>query len=134
MKAIKNIRLKNYDYSSNGFYFVTICTNYRQLYLIGKSKNIVAQFIKQLPGKIQGIKVDCHEVMPTHLHLIVILDGCKLKLGEIVRRLKATTSRLINQESIKRLINEATTNTTINKKSVVARFIGPKGNKQILIT
>ncbi|HAM38174.1 MAG: hypothetical protein A2474_07995 [Elusimicrobia bacterium RIFOXYC2_FULL_34_12] len=26
----KNIRLKEYDYSTNGYYFVTICTNYRK--------------------------------------------------------------------------------------------------------
>ena len=26
----KSIRLKNYDYSSNGYYFVTICTQNRE--------------------------------------------------------------------------------------------------------
>ena len=31
----KNLRLKNYDYSSQGFYFVTICTQERQ-YFFGK--------------------------------------------------------------------------------------------------
>lgn len=29
----KNIRLRNYDYSSNGMYFVTICTEHRKTLL-----------------------------------------------------------------------------------------------------
>ena len=31
--------------------------------------------------------------MPTHLHIIIVLQECKLKLGEIVRRFKALTSK-----------------------------------------
>ncbi|WP_156792634.1 hypothetical protein [Peptoniphilus indolicus] len=29
----KTIRLKNYDYSSNGIYFITICADKKQKYL-----------------------------------------------------------------------------------------------------
>jgi len=58
MRAIKNIRLKDYDYSSNGFYFITICTNYRKRYLVGENKELVAQSIEQLPYKINGVKLD----------------------------------------------------------------------------
>ncbi|MCK5358445.1 MAG: hypothetical protein KAJ48_08625, partial [Elusimicrobiales bacterium] len=35
MKHRKNIRLKNYDYSTNGYYFVTICAHDREC-LFGK--------------------------------------------------------------------------------------------------
>ena len=31
--------------------------------------------------------------MPTHIHLILILEQCEFKLGEVVRRLKAVTSK-----------------------------------------
>ncbi len=34
MKAIKNIRLEGYDYSNDGYYFVTVVTNYGKPYLI----------------------------------------------------------------------------------------------------
>jgi REP element-mobilizing transposase RayT len=95
MRAVKNIRLKDYDYSSDGFYFITICTNYRRLYLTGKSKEIVAQFIEQLPYKISGVKMDYYRIMPSHIHLILVLKGCQLKLSEIVRRLKAVTTKQV---------------------------------------
>ena len=29
-KLRKNLRIKGYDYSQNGYYFVTICTDYRR--------------------------------------------------------------------------------------------------------
>ena len=93
MRAVKNIRLKDYDYSSDGFYFITICTNYRKPYLTGKSKEIVAQFIEQLPYKISGVKVDYYRIMPSHIHLILVLEECQLELSEIIRRLKAVTTK-----------------------------------------
>ena len=91
MRAIKNIRLKDYDYSLDGFYFITICTDYRRPYLTGENKEIVAQFIEQLPRKIKGVKLDYYQILPSHIHLILILEHCELKLAEIIRRLKAAT-------------------------------------------
>jgi len=95
MRAVKNIRLKDYDYSSNRFYFITICTNYRKPYLTGKNEEIVTQFIEQLPYKISGIKLDYYQIMPSHIHLILVLEDCQLRLSEIVRRLKAVTTRQV---------------------------------------
>jgi putative transposase len=42
---------------------------------------------------MSGVKIDYYVVMPTHIHMSVILDGCKLSLGEIIRRFKAKSSR-----------------------------------------
>ena len=95
MRVVKNIRLKDYDYSSDGFYFITICTNYRKPYLTGKSKEIVAQSIEQLPYKISGVEVDYYRIMPSHIHLILVLEECQLRLSEIVRRLKAVTTKQV---------------------------------------
>ncbi|MFW6118373.1 MAG: transposase [Chloroflexota bacterium] len=95
MRAIKSIRLKDYDYSSDGFYFITICTNYRKPYLTGRSKEIVAQSIEQLPCKISGVKADYYQIMPSHIHIILVLEECQLRLSEIVRRLKAVTTKQV---------------------------------------
>ena len=95
MRAVKSIRLKDYDYSSDGFYFITICTNYRKPYLTGRSKEIVAQSIEQLPRKIRGVRADYYQIMPSHIHVILILEECQLGLSEIVRRLKAITSKRV---------------------------------------
>lgn len=93
MKSIKNIRLKEYDYTSNGYYFVTICTNYRRHILTGHVKSVVAQFIEHFSKTISGVNVDYYVIMPSHLHIILVLQECALKLGEVVRRLKAATNR-----------------------------------------
>ena len=95
MRAIKNIRLKDYDYSSNGSYFITICTNYRRPYLTGKNKGVITQYIEQLPSKINGVKLDYYQIVPSHIHLILTLEDCELKLAEIVRRLKAATTKQV---------------------------------------
>ncbi len=95
MRVIKNIRLKDYNYSSDGFYFITICTNYRRPYLIGENKEVVTQFVEQLPRKINGIRLDYYQIMPSHIHLILILEHCQLKLAEIVRRLKAAATKQV---------------------------------------
>jgi REP element-mobilizing transposase RayT len=91
MKAIKNIRLKHYDYSQNGYYFVTICTNYQRPYLSDHSVTI-HKAIQNL-NEMGDVEVDYFVIMPTHIHLIVILNECKLSLGEIIRRFKASSSR-----------------------------------------
>jgi len=95
MRAIKSIRLKDYDYSSDGFYFITICTNYRKPYLIGRREEIVAKSIEQLACKINGVKADYYQIMPSHIHPILILEECQLRLSEIVRRLKAVTTKQV---------------------------------------
>ncbi len=93
MKGKKKLRLANYDYTSDGYYFVTICTHYRRAYIVGKNQNIVAQCIEGMSTKLKGMSVDQYVLMPTHIHLIIVMDKCEFKLGEVVRRLKAVTSR-----------------------------------------
>ena len=92
MKVIKNIRLRNYDYSTNGYYFVTVLTNYRRPHLTKDLYELINTAIHEL-NELEGVKVDYAVVMSDHIHLILILNDCPLKLGEIVRRLKAKTSR-----------------------------------------
>ena len=92
MKAIKNIRLRNYNYSTNGYYFVTVLTNYRRPYLANNLYELVNTAIQEL-NELEGVKVDYSVVMSDHIHLILILNNCPLTLGEIVRRLKAKTTR-----------------------------------------
>jgi len=91
MKGIKNIRLRHYDYSQNGYYFVTISTNYRRPYLT-KLPSEIQSAIKNL-NEISGVKVDYYTILPSHIHLILVLSECKIHLGEIIRRFKASSSK-----------------------------------------
>lgn len=95
MQALKQIRLKGYNYKKDGYYFVTISTNYKKHILIGKTKDVLASLIEQLPSAISGVALDYFIIMPSHLHIILILKDCKLHLGEVVRRLKARSTQTI---------------------------------------
>ena len=76
----KSIRIRNYDYSQNGYYFVTICTQDRE-YLFGRIEN--GEMILNDYGKIvedewvktatmrKNIELDqyiVYIVMPNHIH------------------------------------------------------------------
>ena len=64
-----SIRLKNYNYSSPGTYFITICTCNRQC-LFGE----IVKTEWQKTGALRpNIDVDAFVVMPNHLHGILII-------------------------------------------------------------
>ncbi len=77
------IRLKGYDYSQSGFYFITICCYQRQC-LFGEiidekmQLNKIGQLVKEewlKSEKIrQEIELDDWVIMPNHFHGIVIID------------------------------------------------------------
>ncbi len=82
----RSIRLRNYDYSQAGAYFVTICVQHREC-LFGEitnkvmrlnyAGNIVAeQWIKT--GEVRDtVELDAWTVMPNHFHgIIVIPKSC----------------------------------------------------------
>ena len=76
----RSIRLKDYDYSQAGAYFVTICTQGREC-LFGEivdgkiQLNYVGQLAKSswnaLPSHFDGIILDECVVMPNHFHGII---------------------------------------------------------------
>lgn len=77
------IRLHGYDYSQNGLYFVTICTQNREC-LFGEIENgkmILNEFGKIVDNKIHELKkyknvgVDMYCVMPNHIHMIIQIVG-----------------------------------------------------------
>ena len=83
----QSIRLENYDYSSNGAYFVTICTAQR-LHLFGEISNAIMElhdFGKiahncwlELPNHFPQILLDEFVVMPNHVHGIVLIQSEQL--------------------------------------------------------
>ncbi|MGB3341560.1 MAG: transposase [bacterium] len=93
MKRKRKLRLNHYNYISNGYYFVTICTYYNRPYLVGKNRDVVARFIEQIASKTEGVALDYYVLMPTHTHLILTLEKSELRLGEVIRRIKAVTSK-----------------------------------------
>jgi len=106
MRARKSIRIRGFDYSSFGPYFVTICTRDRHCVLgevetdrvaLSRYGLVVVGEIERLPARL-GVELDEFVVMPNHVHLIVGLgsrarQASPLRLGTVVGSFKAGTSR-----------------------------------------
>jgi REP element-mobilizing transposase RayT len=84
-KQRKSIRLKNYDYSQSGFYYVTICSQNRQCLFgdVVNGKMVVNEFgqiindvFKSLP-KHHRVNLDVYQIMPNHIHFILIIPYCR---------------------------------------------------------
>lgn len=91
MKGIKNIRLKDYDYKSDGYYFVTIVSRMRAALFADRKQELERELLS-LIEQTAGVSLDYYVIMSNHVHLILILENCSLQLGEIMRRFKAKSS------------------------------------------
>jgi len=102
---IENNRLKNWDYSSNGSYFVTICTKNRVTYF-GKIKNkemektragiISEKFWLEIPNMFSNIELDEYVIMPNHIHGILIINNTNTTKQNIYETIKKNNNRLIS--------------------------------------
>ena len=81
----RSIRLKGYDYSQAGAYYVTIVTWQRE-FLFGEVVNkemvlskfglVAKQQWEKLPKRFPNIELGAYMIMPNHMHgIIVITDG-----------------------------------------------------------
>ena len=89
----KNNRLRSYDYSRNGVYYITICTQNREgilwdavpavaaaisrheiSYKLSHVGEIVEQAICAIPLHYEGVLVDEYVIMPDHVHMILIIQ------------------------------------------------------------
>lgn len=83
----KPLRLRNYDYSSEGMYFVTVCAK-DKICLFGEIEggeiklNDAGQMIesvwKGLSNRFPSIDLDQFAVMPNHIHGIILMVGAPL--------------------------------------------------------
>lgn len=94
----KGNRLTDYDYSRNGAYFITICTQGRQQILwesdtfteddnvgasiarpqraptLSKTGKVVEQCIWEIPAHYPHISVEKYAIMPNHIHLLLLIQ------------------------------------------------------------
>lgn len=73
----RSIRLKGYDYSKLGAYFITICTFNRELYFekYTKLKEIVNQQWQKITKRYSNLILDEFIIMPNHIHGIIIVGA-----------------------------------------------------------
>ena len=90
----KNIRLKDFDYSTAGYYFVTVVSHKRKNIfgeIIDRELNlnrlglIVEKTWQEIPMHFPYIVVDSYVVMPNHFHGIVIINKVGAQHAEPLR-------------------------------------------------
>ncbi len=104
MKSRKYVRLREYDYSQNGYYFITICTRDKKCILWNNQKpyneenayktdtfnvgatcgrpyelsrigKIAEEEIKHFDTVYPNIYIDRYVIMPNHIHMIIVIDN-----------------------------------------------------------
>ena len=86
----RSIRLKGYDYTREGFYFITICTQNR-INLFGEiiegkmNLNEAAQMVREnyydLEIRFPNIKCNEFIIMPNHFHCIIQINAFNATVG-----------------------------------------------------
>ncbi|MBD2293049.1 transposase [Anabaena sphaerica FACHB-251] len=87
----RSIRLKGYDYSQQGAYFVTICTHQRNCLFgeivdsemkLNTNGEIARGSWLSIPRHFQNVELDEFVIMPNHLHGIIIIVNNSNAEGE----------------------------------------------------
>ncbi|PVD52769.1 hypothetical protein DC498_07510 [Terrimonas sp.] len=83
----RSIRLKGYDYSKAGLYFITICCQHKicRFGEIINKKMVLNEFGQiaynewiKLPERFPNFELDVFQIMPNHMHGIIALVGAPL--------------------------------------------------------
>jgi REP element-mobilizing transposase RayT len=119
----KSIRLKDYDYSQQGMYFITICTyDKKQLFgRIKKEKMILNKYGYIAKTEIRNtilirnnLHINSYIIMPNHIHMIIeiecgraretekmsIHEKSKMIIPQIIQQFKMIISKRIKQYNI----------------------------------
>jgi REP element-mobilizing transposase RayT len=99
----RSIRLRGYDYTQAGAYFITIVTRHRECMLgdvvdgemqVNEAGQIVVECWNALPAHFPNVELDAFVVMPNHIHAIIVLKG----KGEVVaQHVRATHASPLQQ-------------------------------------
>ncbi|HEY3296915.1 MAG TPA: transposase [bacterium] len=122
----RSVRLRDFDYASNGAYSVTVCTRQREC-LFGEIKDgelilndlgrMVEKAWREIPNHFPSVFLDTFVLMPNHLHGILLIDNgrtgtaCRAPTTEsyqhpvpgsvstVVRSFKAAVTKRVREQS-----------------------------------
>lgn len=116
----KRNRLKNYSYSQNGIYFLTVCTKDKQCILgrivgggdfdapqmiLSNYGKTVQKYICSIEQAYSRIKVMNYVVMPNHIHLLLMLYSDNNIYRNIKTNSPANDDIPVMISALKKLIN-----------------------------
>ncbi len=114
---IESNRWQNWNYSNIGNYFITICTNNREMIFgsisdgemnLSKLGEIVKKEIDEIPMYYEGVGVDEWIIMPNHVHLIITIV-------ETIHELSLHELSLPNDEQYRKKRRQMTISKVIGK-------------------
>jgi putative transposase len=123
---VESTRLRDWDYSSAGWYFVTICTKDKKCSLgravggqivLSEAGVIADAEMKSISARYKNVIIDRHVVMPNHVHAIIVIvgdhpyspvetglapspTGASVQLSNIVGGYKAGVSRICHEKGL----------------------------------
>ena len=105
-----SIRLKNYDYRSPGWYYVTICTDQRR-HFFGEIKShmmglsqiglIAHRFWQDIPNHFGHVVLDEFVIMPNHMHGLIGLKSNSDKTSRRDVKFNVSTNKRMSDISPK---------------------------------
>ena len=125
MKQRRSIRLQGFDYGSEGWYFVTLCTHNRQcifgdIHCDTVRHSLLGQIAQEhwlrIPEFFPWVTLDEFVIMPNHMHGIICIDehehsepipltattkptGTRGTLGSVIRGFKSAVTKNARIES-----------------------------------
>lgn len=102
----KRIHLKNYDYSKEGLYFITLCIK-KRLDLLGKIKGInyieltqegilAEKYLKNMEQIYYPVTIDEYIIMPNYIHIIIHINNSNnISISRIIKQYKMYVSKKI---------------------------------------
>ncbi|MBP1561190.1 MAG: transposase [Oscillospiraceae bacterium] len=125
------MRLQGYDYSCNGAYFVTICTQNREM-LFGDvgadsiSARMIATIFEWVISQYNDVYCPNYVVMPNHFHAIIIIEKDYTQNVEIPKRADIESAPTLSE-----IIQTFKRYSTLEYIKMVNQGILPPFNKRI---
>ena len=99
--------MKDFDYSSQGWYFLTICTYKKELFLgivdnssitLSEAGKLVKNYWEEIPKHFPAVSLDEFVIMPNHLHGILRIENNSKDVGvQYIEPLKKQQSHKYQQ-------------------------------------
>ncbi|MEJ5283963.1 MAG: transposase [Brevinematales bacterium] len=130
----RSIRLKNYNYSQPGTYFITLCVKNREN-LFGTITNgqiqlndygkIAQKYWLEIPSHFPDVSLDEFVIMPNHFHGIVIINEIVGKVGAIHELLQPSQPEFPqpSQPELSK-IQEDIESPKIRRKMTIPKIVG----------
>ncbi len=131
---IASIRLKGWDYSTTGWYFVTICAGVR-LHFFGEVHEgemlrstlgeIAYQYWLEIPNHFHQVSLDEFIVMPDHIHGIIVINTPEMnnvKMNFVETQHAASLRSLPKSGSLSAIVR--------SYKSAVSHWAGENGHSE----